>query len=57
MMYIPRDVATVVIIALAQVHVTAVRDVVVWIVAESRVKRKYKPQELKIMIRAPAVAG
>ena len=25
--------------ALAQVHVTAVRDVVVWIVAESRVKR------------------
>ena len=40
MMYIPRDVATVVIIALAQVHVTAVRDVVVWIVAESRVKRK-----------------
>ena len=40
MMYIPRDVATVVIIALVQVHVTAVRDVVVWIVAESRVKRK-----------------
>ena len=40
MMYIPRDVVTVVIIALAQVHVTAVRDVVVWIVAESRVKRK-----------------
>lgn len=40
MMYIPRDVVTVVIIVLAQVHVTAVRDVVVWIVAESRVKRK-----------------